>query len=190
MPKCHARSTRTGEQCRKDAMRGQEVCRFHGGASPQAKDAATRRLQEEQAAAVLRSRKIWNLDAEKVTDPMEELARYAGQVRDAREVVAVIMQAQDCVCCGAGQLDPAHTSALRELNKEFRQTLVDMKRLGLDEHRVRVHERQVDILLAGLIAGLAAAGIDGSNEGLLLAARAGAIATMRELEAQPMPAQQ
>lgn len=32
-PRCNARSKRSGEQCRKAAMRGKDVCRMHGGAS-------------------------------------------------------------------------------------------------------------------------------------------------------------
>ena len=33
VPRCQARSKRSGEQCRKPAMRGKSVCRTHGGAS-------------------------------------------------------------------------------------------------------------------------------------------------------------
>jgi hypothetical protein len=33
VPRCQARSKRSGEQCRKAAMRGKTVCRTHGGAS-------------------------------------------------------------------------------------------------------------------------------------------------------------
>jgi len=35
--RCQARSKRSGEQCRKPAMRGKAVCRTHGGASTGAK---------------------------------------------------------------------------------------------------------------------------------------------------------
>lgn len=49
--KCTARSQRTGEQCRRPAARGANVCPVHGGAAPQVKAAARRRL--DQAADVL-----------------------------------------------------------------------------------------------------------------------------------------
>jgi hypothetical protein len=49
--KCTARSQRTGEQCRRPAARGANVCPVHGGSAPQVKAAARRRL--DQAADVL-----------------------------------------------------------------------------------------------------------------------------------------
>ncbi len=33
IPRCQAKSKRSGVQCRKAAMRGKKVCRTHGGAS-------------------------------------------------------------------------------------------------------------------------------------------------------------
>ena len=43
---CTARSKSTGQRCKKYAMMGGCVCRQHGGAAPQAKAAAMRRLQQ------------------------------------------------------------------------------------------------------------------------------------------------
>lgn len=41
---CSAHSTRTGELCRNVAMKGQNVCRNHGGAAKQNRDKARLRL--------------------------------------------------------------------------------------------------------------------------------------------------
>jgi hypothetical protein len=41
---CRARSKRSGEQCRKAAMRGKTVCRSHGGASTEPRTAAGRAM--------------------------------------------------------------------------------------------------------------------------------------------------
>ena len=41
---CSARSKQTGKQCRKPAIPGGTVCRFHGGAAPQVKNKARERL--------------------------------------------------------------------------------------------------------------------------------------------------
>ena len=42
LPRCQARSKRSGEQCRKAAMKGKQVCRTHGGASTGPRTAAGR----------------------------------------------------------------------------------------------------------------------------------------------------
>lgn len=61
--KCTARSQRTGQQCRRPAARGANVCPVHGGAAPQVRAAAKRRL--DQAADVLVQRLLkFALDGE------------------------------------------------------------------------------------------------------------------------------
>ncbi|MGB8505547.1 HGGxSTG domain-containing protein, partial [Mycobacterium sp.] len=66
-PRCTARTT-GGAPCRKYPIRGANVCRVHGGAAPQVRAAAKRRL--EQAADVLVQRLLgFALDG-KVADPV------------------------------------------------------------------------------------------------------------------------
>lgn len=48
--RCTAASSRTGQPCRNRAIAGATVCRMHGGAAPQVRRAAERRLAEAQAA--------------------------------------------------------------------------------------------------------------------------------------------
>lgn len=50
--KCTARSSRTGAPCQKWPINGGTVCRTHGGAAPQVKAAAERRLEDLRPAAV------------------------------------------------------------------------------------------------------------------------------------------
>ena len=52
--RCTARSSRTGERCKKAAMLGGNVCRSHGGNAPQVKAKAQRRLQQAADALVQR----------------------------------------------------------------------------------------------------------------------------------------
>lgn len=76
--KCRGHNKR-GAPCGQGARAGQEVCRNHGGDSPQARAAAERRRIEAEALRELRRR--WQDDADiAVTDPLAELARVAGEV--------------------------------------------------------------------------------------------------------------
>lgn len=52
--RCSARSSRTGERCKRPAMLGGNVCRSHGGNAPQVKAKAQRRLQQAADALVQR----------------------------------------------------------------------------------------------------------------------------------------
>lgn len=52
--RCTARSSRTGERCKKAAMLGGNVCRSHGGNAPQVKAKAQRRLQQAADSLVQR----------------------------------------------------------------------------------------------------------------------------------------
>lgn len=51
---CKANARSTGERCTKTAIEGGTVCRYHGGASPQARKAAAERVATEKAAAAAR----------------------------------------------------------------------------------------------------------------------------------------
>jgi hypothetical protein len=52
--RCTARSTRTGEPCKRPAMLGGNVCYHHGGNAPQVKAKAQRRLQQAADSLVQR----------------------------------------------------------------------------------------------------------------------------------------
>jgi len=47
--RCAARSKRSGEGCKRAPIPGGTVCTMHGGAAPQVRAAAVRRLQEQAA---------------------------------------------------------------------------------------------------------------------------------------------
>lgn len=51
---CKAKARSTGNQCSKHAIEGGTVCRYHGGASPQARKKAAERVTTEKAAAAAR----------------------------------------------------------------------------------------------------------------------------------------
>lgn len=87
--RCRAKAKSTGERCARYAIEGGTVCRAHGGASKQAKAAASKRRTEAMAA------KAMQLLAEPVDiDPAQallELVQWtAGEVRYWRAEVARI----------------------------------------------------------------------------------------------------
>jgi len=50
--RCTAKSTRSGERCKKPAILGGKVCQTHGGGAPQVKKAAAERLRALQDPAL------------------------------------------------------------------------------------------------------------------------------------------
>lgn len=75
--KCTAHSSRTGEPCKKPAVKGTNVCRSHGAGAPQVKAAARRRLLE-------------------AVDPLiVELIRIALEGENERDRISAIRDALD-----------------------------------------------------------------------------------------------
>lgn len=58
--RCHATSVKTGEQCKRAAIKGGTVCTTHGGASPQVRKAAKERLLDLVEPAINELAKLLN----------------------------------------------------------------------------------------------------------------------------------
>jgi hypothetical protein len=77
--RCKAKSSQTGQPCRKPPMKGQDVCATHGGRAPQNRAAAERRLNEIKALkAVANFGLPREIDANDAL--LEELYRTAGAI--------------------------------------------------------------------------------------------------------------
>ena len=75
VPRCQARSKRSGEQCRKAAMKGKQMCKTHGGASTgprtvagrakcaEAKTVHGRETRAKREARALKLRELRELEA-------------------------------------------------------------------------------------------------------------------------------
>jgi hypothetical protein len=155
-PKCSGKRS-DGEPCGKWPMNGQRVCRKHGGASPQAKAAAERRIQTAQAEQAVQT---FGLARE--VDPrdalLEEVYRTAGAVDWlAKQVQA--LNTKDVVWGRAeetdeGVKDKAAPSIWVQLYQSERLHLVRVCReaisAGIEERKVRLAESQ-GAMLAGVI---------------------------------------
>lgn len=163
--RCKAKSSRTGDQCRKRPMRGQAVCGSHGGRSPIAKAAAERRLKEQEArAAVTMFGLPREVDARDAL--LEEVYRTAGAVDWLTEKVREL--APDAAVWGVTErtektatefegIDTTEAAAVNiwiELWQKERKHLVDVSKAaiaaGIEERRVRLAEQQ-GALLASVI---------------------------------------
>jgi hypothetical protein len=82
--KCKAVGKQNGKQCGNWAMKGQLCCRMHGGASPQAKAAATRRLAVQ---AMNYEVEQWGL-GDTSTDPGTALLQLLTQARIRAQMYA------------------------------------------------------------------------------------------------------
>lgn len=133
---CRATAKATGERCRRHAIRGGRVCQVHGGASASVKAAAARRVQEAEAVRALG--RIWNPDAAPVTNPVEALARLAGQLQHAVNVLGGRLELES--------LDGATALAWSRVLRELRQGLVAMEGLGIQQKQVQLSETTGQLL--------------------------------------------
>lgn len=89
-PRCSGHK-RDGSPCGQHPMAGQRVCKMHGGASPQARAAAARRLAEEAARAAVVTLGL-PVDISPTEALLEEVRWTAGHVAWLRERVQELDQ--------------------------------------------------------------------------------------------------
>lgn len=140
MTPCSAASRSTGKPCKRNAIPGGTVCYWHGGAAPQVAAAAERRTVQAEADALV-ARLLHAADAEPVRDPVGKLAKVAGQMEHAVEVLG--RQVNEL-----GNLDYQDVMGIRRTHviveawerimTEYRRTLTDMSRLGLTAEALQV----------------------------------------------------
>ena len=159
--------TRDGDRCKNPPLPGQDVCRMHGGSSPQARAAAQRRLQTAAAQAAAH-----RLGVPIETSPqqalLDEVHRAAGMVAyygqkvreladdDAKKLVHGITKVETREGFQAGitkAAEPAVNVWLKLWNEERdRLTAVSVAamRAGIEERRVLLAEQQ-GAMIAGAI---------------------------------------
>jgi hypothetical protein len=134
-----------GVRCAKAAMLGGTVCRSHGGAAPQVRAAAERRLAEQQAAA-----SIADVVVAPIENPLEALAQVAEEAlafqRHAAAKVAELTSLEDVApATRVEYLRPLVALYERSIDRSAK-LLADWVRLGFDERMVAMNERQAALV--------------------------------------------
>ena len=159
--------TRDGDRCKNPPLPGQEVCRMHGGSSPQARAAAQRRLQTAAAQAAAH-----RLGVPIETSPqqalLDEVHRAAGMVayygqkvqqiadEDAKRLVHGITKVETREGFQAGTTraaEPAVNLWLQLWNDErdrLARVAAAAIKAGIEERRVLLAEQQ-GLMIAGAI---------------------------------------
>lgn len=167
--------TRAGHPCRTPPVHGLTVCRMHGGSAPQARAAGVRRVQEAAAVAAV-TRLNLNRDVDPGTALLEEVARAAGVVAWLVEKVGSLPD-DDAVVRGTRFVRRKETSAGVETTTEVGAqvhvwwAMLERERdrltracaaalaAGVEERRVRVVERQAEVMGALVREALEVAGV-------------------------------
>jgi hypothetical protein len=148
--RCAARTSRG--PCKKHPIRGAAVCRWHGGAAPQVKAAAARRVAAHEALAALARRGVTP-----VGNPLAALAELAGEILAVKDVFREraaqlgeeTWRYEDAK--GAEQLRAELALYERALDRSAR-VLEAIARLKIDERLAAVTEQQGQTLAAVVVA--------------------------------------
>lgn len=152
--RCGAR-TRSGGCCMRYPINGGTRCRLHGGASPQAKSAAQRRLVEADARAALAYEGLTPID-----DPIVELGKLANEITGMKNGLAARVAALDSpVFTDAFGSEQVHAE-MKLYNESLDRCIKILDLLGkhdLDARLVRVQEdngRLFQYIVQGILEGL------------------------------------
>lgn len=150
-PACVGHGKRTGKCCENAPMKGQQVCRMHGGSAPQAKAAAERRLARARLEG-----EIGDLLAEVEAEvagmaPAEALAVAQGRAAAMGELLARALLTVDAGdLWGPNHLGDGAPHVAVEMLGEWNDRLARIAKAaadaGIDERRVRLEEAQVVLM--------------------------------------------
>jgi hypothetical protein len=148
--RCSARSSRTGERCKRWAVKGAKVCPAHGARAPQVKAAAKRRRDEQTALAAVAT---YGLPRQIAPDQalLEEVHRTAGHVAWLHQLIGGLDQTGLTQRAENGTTSPA---VWVDLYQRERAHLVKVAAsaiaAGIAERQVKLAEQQGALLASAV----------------------------------------
>ncbi len=152
---CAQSRSRGRGPCHGSAIAGLDACRMHSGLS--LADAKARG-QANIRAAELR-RELYDPHAPAITDPMGELARFGGQLGKMVDVLGGrvnALESLDITTDSGAQQVRAVVGLFRDVQREYRATLTDLMRAGVEERAVRLEEGRQELVVRVIHAALGA----------------------------------
>ncbi|MFC8676684.1 hypothetical protein ACFUEN_28865 [Streptomyces griseorubiginosus] len=152
-----------GERCKAWALKGQSVCRVHGGNAPQNRAAGERRIAEQQLEQETR-RALAILDVPPVDNPLTALSALAGQVIAWKDALAERVNGLERIRYTddkrAEQLRSEVALYERAMDRAV-NVLGTIGRLRIDERLAAISEQQATVVIGAIEAALAHAGVTG-----------------------------
>lgn len=149
-----------GSPCGNRARDGGTVCNSHGGRARQ----VVAKAQARQLEGALRIALGRLGTASKIIDPLTELQRQAGRMREWMVFLEEQVEESGRLRFGSQwsteQID-GRVELLTRAQKEFRETLTAIGRLKIDERLAAIEEATATMIFRAVQAGLNAAGVRG-----------------------------
>lgn len=154
----------TGTQCGQIAMRGQNVCKNHGGKAPQNLAKAEARIAEATLDTEVR-KQLARLDVAPVDNPLTALAELAGQVIAFKDALAGHVNGLSEIRyqAGVGEQIRAEITLYERALDRCNSVLSSMGRLNIDERLAKVSEQQAEKLISAIDVLLIHLGITGEQ---------------------------
>lgn len=160
MAQCIATSKRSGNQCRRDAINGATVCQIHGGAAPQVKAAAARRLAERNLNGQIGKllEELRDQPTPPLIDGLEAAVDHCARMVVALRFVATGRDALGVNRFGEQVPDPAVAMYGEWVDRYARATKLALD-AGIDERRTRLSELDAGVLFDAIGNALITAGL-------------------------------
>jgi hypothetical protein len=145
-------------------MRGQDVCKAHGGKAPNALKAAGKRIAEVKLMKEA-NKLLVQIGASPVDNPLTALSELAGEVLAFKNALGAKVNELEEIRYkgGAGEQLRAEVALYERAVNQAGTLLANIARLNIDERLAAITEKQAETVLRAIDAALIAAGVTGES---------------------------